>query len=189
MHLHKQSLSGPELRSLITVAHCFNICQSDFTEGLEFHPKSGMLVECTGIKRSSGVKLLQPAVDDSPSNTLGGAIGKAPELVASQNLEDKYFGEGCTVFNDKLWVLPSLDQRKSKSSCCHNARTKLTECFMLLLVADLNSPTRANKGLFMMPLHLSAYLAFRLRQPLAKDGVRLMLWCNFAETTAWVSRA
>eukprot|EP00750_Incisomonas_marina_P026165 INCI5878.1.p2 GENE.INCI5878.1~~INCI5878.1.p2 ORF type:complete len:486 (-),score=133.07 INCI5878.1:2240-3607(-) len=85
--------------------------KSDFTEGLEFHPKSGMLVECTGIKRSSGVKLLQPAVDDSPSNTLGGAIGKAPELVASQNLEDKYFGEGCTVFNDKLFELTYKSQQ------------------------------------------------------------------------------
>ena len=75
--------------------------QSHFTEGFEFHPLDDeVLVECTGLKRSS---VAQAYRIPGHGSVAGASVGTGT-VEAEHALDDKFFGEGCTVFGDRLYV-------------------------------------------------------------------------------------
>lgn len=78
----------PVLTAEITDEHPFD--SSSFTQGLEVMPEGDLLVS-TGLNGES--RIYRAPVDDATSPTV------------SDDLDERYFGEGATVHGDRVWQL------------------------------------------------------------------------------------
>lgn len=67
--------------------------KTSYTQGLELF--NGVLIESTGQYGQSSIRKIDPAT------------GK---VLSSVNLENRFFGEGCTVFNDTIYQLTWKEQ-------------------------------------------------------------------------------
>lgn len=78
----------PVLTAEVTAEHPFD--SSSFTQGLEVMPDGDLLVS-TGLNGES--RIYRAPVDDATSPTV------------SEDLDERYFGEGATVHGDTVWQL------------------------------------------------------------------------------------